>query len=310
MQFQNNKERVIIIDFGSQVTKLIARRVRELGVYSEIILPKDTINIENFNNIKGIIFSGGPSTVTSNKFQTVPKNIFYKRIPILGICYGLQLISKLFGGKIKSSKKRREFGRSLIFKKCESILTKGFFTKKKSVWMSHEDAVIKLPKNFKSVAFTKNSKLTIIENKKDKIYGVQFHPEVTHTDNGKQIFINFLFNICKIKKKWNVTTQKNRLIKEVKNIVKNNKVICALSGGVDSSVVALLINKAIKKNLICIMVDTGLMRKNEFKYTYKIFKNKYKLNVKLINASNIFLKKLKNIHDPEKKKKNNRKFIY
>ena len=303
MQFQNNKERIIIIDFGSQVTKLIARRVRELGVYSEIILPKETKNIKNFNNIKGIIFSGGPSTVTSNKFQTVPKNIFYKRIPILGICYGLQLISKLFGGKIKSSKKRREFGRALIFKKCESILTKGFFTKKKSVWMSHEDAVIKLPKNFKSVAFTKNSKLTIIENKKDKIYGVQFHPEVTHTDNGKQIFKNFLFNICKIKKKWNVTTQKNRLIKEVKNIVKNNKVICALSGGVDSSVVALLINKAIKKNLICIMVDTGLMRKNEFKYTYKIFKNKYKLNVKLINASNIFLKKLKNIHDPEKKRK-------
>ncbi len=303
MQFQNNKERIIIIDFGSQVTKLIARRVRELGVYSEIILPKETINIKNFNNIKGIIFSGGPSTVTSNKFQTVPKNIFYKRIPILGICYGLQLISKLFGGKIKSSKKRREFGRSLIFKKRESILTKGFFTKKKSVWMSHEDAVVKLPKNFKSVAFTKNSKLTIIENKKDKIYGVQFHPEVTHTDNGKQIFKNFLFNICKIKKKWNVTTQKNRLIKEVKNIVKNNKVICALSGGVDSSVVALLINKAIKKNLICIMVDTGLMRKNEFKYTYKIFKNKYKLNVKLINASNIFLKKLKNIHDPEKKRK-------
>ena len=169
--------------------------------------------------------------------------------------------------------------------------------------MSHEDAVVKLPKGFKSVAFTKDSKLTIIENKKENIYGVQFHPEVTHTDNGKKIFKNFLFSICKVKKRWSITSQKNRLIQDIKKFVKKDKVICALSGGVDSSVVALLINKAIKKNLICIMVDTGLMRKNEFKYTYKIFKNKYKLNVRLINASNIFLNKLKNVSNPEKKRK-------
>ena len=145
--------------------------------------------------------------------------------------------------------------------------------------------------------------LTAIENTKDRIYGVQFHPEVTHTDNGTQIIKNFLFLICKIKKKWNVSSQKKRLIKEIKLIAKKDKVICALSGGVDSSVVALLINKAINKNLICIMVDTGLMRKNEFKYTYKIFKKKYKLNVKLIDASNLFLKKLKDVSDPEKKGK-------
>ena len=144
---------------------------------------------------------------------------------------------------------------------------------------------------------------TIIQNNQIHIYGVQFHPEVTHTENGKQIFKNFLFLICKIKKNWNVVSQKNRLIKEIKKVVKNNRVICALSGGVDSSVVALLINKAIKKNLICIMVDTGLMRKDEFKYTYKIFKNKYKLNVKLINSSKLFLKKLKFVSDPEKKRK-------
>ena len=150
--------------------------------------------------------------------------------------------------------------------------------------MSHEDAVVKMPKKFKVIASTKNSKLTVIENSKDKIYGVQFHPEVTHTDNGKQIFKNFLFLICKIKKTWNISLQKKKLIQEIKKTIKQDKVICALSGGVDSSVVALLINKAIKKNLICIMVDTGLMRKNEFKYTYKIFKKKYKLNVKLIDA--------------------------
>jgi GMP synthase (glutamine-hydrolysing) len=169
--------------------------------------------------------------------------------------------------------------------------------------MSHEDAVVKLPKNFKIIASTKSSKLTIIENKIKKIYGVQFHPEVTHTDNGKQLFKNFLFSICKIKKNWSVSYQKKTLIQKIKKIVKKDRVICALSGGVDSSVVALLINKAIKKNLICIMVDTGLMRKNEFKYTYKIFKKKYKLNVRLVDASNKFLNELKNISNSEKKRK-------
>ena len=303
MQYTNDKDKVIIIDFGSQVTKLIARRIRDLGVYSEILTPKELQNLKDYKSVKGIILSGGPSTVTKKKFQTVPKEIFYKKIPILGVCYGLQLIAKLFGGKINSSKKKREFGKALIVKKKNSLLTKNFFTSKKTVWMSHEDAVVKLPKNFKMIASTKNSRLTIIENTKKKIFGVQFHPEVTHTDNGKIIFKNFIFLICKIKKKWNINQQKKRLIDEIKKKVKKEKVICALSGGVDSSVVALLINKAIKKNLICIMVDTGLMRKNEFKFTYKIFKNKYKLNVKLIDASQIFLKKLKNVSKPENKRK-------
>ncbi len=297
------KEKILIIDFGSQVTKLIARRVRELGVYSEIITPKEFSKIKDYQKIKGLVFSGGPSTVTTKSFQTVSYKIFKKKIPILGICYGLQLIAKMFGGKIKPSKKRREFGRAFLIKRRSSKLTKNFFNSNKSVWMSHEDAVVKLPKNFITVASTRDSKLTIIENIKDKIYGVQFHPEVTHTDNGIQIFKNFLFSICKIKKNWNISSQKNRLIKEVKNIVKKDKVICALSGGVDSSVVALLVNKAIKKNLICIMVDTGLMRKDEFKHTYKIFKKKYNLNVKLINASKLFLNKLKNVYSPEKKRK-------
>ena len=303
MQFQNTKELILIIDFGSQVTKLIARRIRDLGVYSEIITPDEIKKLNDFSKIKGIILSGGPSTVTKNNFLSIPKNLFSKKIPILGICYGLQLIAKLHGGKIKASKKRREFGRALIHKKKNSLLTKNFFGTKNSVWMSHEDAVIKIPKNFRTIAYTKDSKLSAIENSEKKIFGVQFHPEVTHTDNGKQIFKNFLFLICKIKKDWNVVLRKNRLINEVKKIVKKDKVICALSGGVDSSVAALLINKAIKKNLICIMVNTGLMRKNEFKYTYKIFKNKYKLNVRLIDASKIFVKKLRNVSNPEKKRK-------
>ena len=177
MLTQNLKEKIIVIDFGSQVTKLIARRIRELGVFSEIITIKDLSNIKDFSGIKGIILSGGPSTVTKKNFPKIPKKIFLKKIPILGICYGLQLISKLFGGTIKSSKKQREFGRAILSKTKKSILIRNFFKKKKNfVWMSHQDAVQKLPIGFKTIASTKESKFTIIENTKEKIYGIQFHP--------------------------------------------------------------------------------------------------------------------------------------
>ena len=303
MKFQNPKEKILIVDFGSQVTKLIARRVRDLGVYSEIITIKQLSKINNFNEVKGLILSGGPSTVTKKKFPNISKKIFQKKIPILGICYGLQLISKIFNGTVKSLKKKREFGRAILVKKKSSLLTRNFFKKNESVWMSHQDAVVKLPKGFIVIASTRESKFTIIENKLKNIYGIQFHPEVTHTHNGKKIFENFLFLICKIKIKWKVASEKKRLINEIKETVQNDKVICALSGGVDSSVVALLINKAIKKNLICIMVDTGLMSKNEFKHSYNLFKKKYQLNLKIINATNIYYKELKNVKDPEKKRK-------
>ncbi len=304
MKENSKKEKIIIIDFGSQVTKLIARRVRELGVFSEVLTLKDLKRIKDFNKIKGIILSGGPATVTVKNFPNIPSRIFLLNIPILGICYGLQLIAINFGGKVKSGRKRREFGRAILLKKNSSLLTKNFYkTNKSYVWMSHQDIVYKLPKDFKKIASTKESPYTIIENKFKKIYGIQFHPEVTHTKNGKILIKNFLFKICKMKKNWKITSEKERIIKNIKNKVKNNKVVCALSGGVDSSVVALLINKAIKKNLVCIMVDTGLMRKNEFKLTYQLFKKKYKLNVKLINASKIFYKKLTNIINPERKRK-------
>ena len=250
MQFQNSKEKIVIIDFGSQVTKLIARRIRDLGVFSEIITISELYKIKDYSNIKGIILSGGPSTVTKKKFSRIPKEILLKNIPILGICYGLQLISKLFKGSIKSLKKKREFGRALLIKKNTSLLTKDYFiNKNKSVWMSHQDAVIKMPKGFSLIASTKESKYAIIENKVRKIFGIQFHPEVTHSDNGIQIFKNFLFLICKVKRKWQVSSEKNRIIQEIKITAQKNRVICALSGGVDSSVVALLINQSIKKIL-------------------------------------------------------------
>jgi GMP synthase (glutamine-hydrolysing) len=304
MNSNKQKDKIIIIDFGSQVTKLIARRIRDFGVYSEVLNLKELSKLKNFKNIKGIILSGGPATVTKENFFSIPDYCFEKKIPILGICYGLQLIAKKFGGKVMKGKKKREFGRVELIKKKNSLLTKNFYNKKNNtVWMSHQDSVMKLPKKFKKIASTKNSDLTIIENKKQKIYGIQFHPEVSHTKNGNIILKNFIFLICKAKKQWKISSEKKKMIIDVKQIIKQDKVICALSGGVDSSVVALIINKAIGKNLKCIMVDTGLMRKNEFKFTFKVFKKKYKLNVKLIDASKIYFQKLKNITDPEKKRK-------
>ena len=304
MDENKNKDKILIIDFGSQVTKLIARRIREFGVLSEIITLEELKKLKNFNKIKGIILSGGPATVTNKRFPNIPKNLFLRNIPILGICYGIQLIAVNFGGNVKKGKRKREFGKTALYKQNESLLTKNFYKRKAhNVWMSHQDIVTKIPKGFKKIASTKKSPLTIIENKDKKLYGIQFHPEVTHTNNGNILLKNFVFLICKARREWKIKLEKERIIKEVKLTVKNDKVICALSGGVDSSVVALLMNKAVKKNLICVMVDTGLMRKNEFKHTYQIFKKKYKLNVKLINASDIFYRKLKNIVDPEQKRR-------
>ncbi len=298
------KKKIVIIDFGSQVTKLIARRIRELQVYCEIININEFKQIKNFDRIKGIILSGGPSTVTKKTYPKISKKIFQLNIPILGICYGLQLIAKVLGGKIKKSQKKREFGEAILIEKARSKLFKNFFMKKKAtVWMSHQDAVFKIPKNFQNIASTSNSKYTAIQNKNKKIYGIQFHPEVTHTEKGFNIIKNFVLDICKIKKNWIIGIEKARIIQDLKNKIKDEKVICALSGGVDSSVVALLISKAIKKNLRCIMVDTGLLRKNEFKDSYNLFKNKYKLNIRLIDAKKIFYKSLKNILAPERKRK-------
>jgi len=222
----------------------------------------------------------------------------------LGICFGHQILSKELGGKVKKSS-RREFGLVKIKKSRNSLLIKNFFNKKNenNVWMSHADQVSKLPKNFKVIASSINSKLTIIENNKKKFYGVQFHPEVTHTNKGKILLSNFLFLVCKIKKNWSPKDQKNRLIKDIKKQVGNNKVICGLSGGVDSTVVAQLLSKAIGRNLTCIFINNGLLRKNEEVQVVKFFKKK--LNIKLIyvNAEREFIKNLTNISDPEKKRK-------
>ena len=243
MSLDQSLDKILIIDFGSQFTQLIARRTRELGVFSEIISHKKIKNKDINNSIKGIILSGGPLNVYEINKYSFDKKIIENDIPVLGICFGHQILSKLNGGKVKQSK-HREFGLATIYKKNNSLLTKNFFKNKRTikVWMSHADQVSKLPKNFEVIASSINSKFSIVQNKNKKHFGVQFHPEVTHTQNGKKLISNFIFLICKIKRNWSSKDQKLKLIKDVKNQIGNDKVICALSGGVDSSVVAQLLN--------------------------------------------------------------------
>jgi len=297
--------KILIIDFGSQFTQLIARRIRELGVFSEIVSHKK-INSKKIlqENVSGIILSGGPLNVYQNNKFNFDRKILKLGLPVLGICFGHQILSKELGGRVKKSD-HREFGLATINKVTNSILTKNFFNKKNTsnVWMSHADQVSKMPIGFKVVASTKNSKLTIIENSKSKFYGVQFHPEVTHTPKGKILLKNFVFLICKIKKNWSSKDQKLKLINEIKQQVGDNKVICGLSGGVDSSVVAQLLSKAIGKNLTCIFVNNGLLRKDEETQVVNTFKKKLRMNLLYVNAEKEFIKKLTNVTDPEKKRK-------
>jgi len=298
-----SREKIIIIDYGSQFTQLIARKVRELGVYSEIINFSKTKKLKKDKLLKGIILSGGPLTATNKKTPKLNSEILNLKIPILGICYGHQILSKKLGGKIKTSKKR-EFGRAYIKSFTKSPITKKFFkTKKNSVWMSHQDVVSVMPKGFKKIASSPNSKFAIIANENKKYYGIQFHPEVTHTINGKILIKNFLFDICKMRKSWNPKNQTKLLITKMKKEIKNEKVICALSGGVDSSVVALLLKKAINKNLICVFVNTGLLRKNEATEVIRMFKKKFRIKFIYIDASKLFLKKLRGVTNPENKRK-------
>ena len=304
MSLDKELNKILIVDFGSQFTQLIARRIRELGVFSEIVSHKK-IRITNITKYtKGIILSGGPLNVYEIKKYSFDKKIIEKGIPVLGICFGHQILSKLNGGRVKQSK-HREFGLANIYKKNDSLLTKNFFKSRKinKVWMSHADQVSKMPKNFSVIASSNNSKFAIVENKKRNFYGVQFHPEVTHTENGKKLISNFIFLICKIKKNWSSKDQRMKLIKDLRNQVGKDKVICALSGGVDSSVVAQLLNKAIGKKLFCIFVNTGMLRKNEEKQVVQTFKKKLKINLIYVNAEKEFIKKLSNVSDPEKKRK-------
>lgn len=292
---------ILIIDFGSQYTQLIARRIREQNVYSEI--HPHTISFEDVQKInpKGLIFSGGPMSVYDSGAPEISSEFFNMNIPVLGICYGLQLIAKEFGGSVEPAEKR-EYGKAEIVIEKVSPLLKN--VKNNSiVWMSHGDYITKLPQGFQINAITDNSPVCAISNNDKNIFGVQFHPEVVHTQNGGQIISNFLFDICNCKGDWTSQNFISSSIEEIKQKVGNKKAICALSGGVDSSVAAILVHQAIADNLICIHVDNGLMRKNESSAIMKMFQDNYHLNLISVDAEELFLERLKNIVDPEKKRK-------
>lgn len=296
-----NKSVIAVLDFGSQYTQLITRRIREFKVHS-IILPYNN-DFEKILEINpcGIILSGGPTSVYELNAPKLDSKIFNLKIPILGICYGMQLIAEQYNGKVEPADSR-EYGKSkLTILKKTKILDN--VENNSIVWMSHGDYVTKVPEDFKIVAKSENSPVCMFSNEKLKIYGLQFHPEVAHTFYGKQIIKNFLFKVCNCEPNWTPKNIIENTINEIKVKLKNQKVICALSGGVDSSVAAILMHKAIGNNLICIHVDNGFMRKNESKNIIELFKKNYNLNIIHINAEKLFFKKLIGISDPEKKRK-------
>jgi GMP synthase (glutamine-hydrolysing) len=291
---------VLILDFGSQVTQLIARRIRELGVFCQVKNYNIEISEIKKINPKSIIFSGGPSSVYEKNSPSINIEIFSLNIPILGICYGEQLICQMMGGKVEKSD-HREFGKAIIevVKNSELLNNVNNF----QVWMSHGDNIITIPEGFEVIAKTNNAPYAVIACNNKKIFGVQFHPEVVNTIDGKKIIENFVIKISNCQQDWSMKNFKNNEITNIKTIVGEKKVICGLSGGVDSSVVAVLINQAIDKQLYCIFVDHGLLRHNEAEEICQIFNSQFSINFIYVNAKELFLSKLKGVIDPEAKRK-------
>ena len=300
----NKNEKILIIDFGSQVTQLIARRVRESGVYSEIFpYTKWKEGLEKIKP-KGIILSGGPASTIDNSSPQVSQDVLDFGAPILGICYGQQTLCSQLGGKVEHSTKR-EFGRANINIIQKSKFFSGFVGEKldEPVWMSHGDKVTEIPEGFSVIAVSENAPFAAIENEERNIYGVQFHPEVIHTPNGSKMLENFTHLICGCSGDWTIESFKEIAIERIKKQVGDGTVVCGLSGGVDSSVAAVLLHEAIGKQLTCIYVDTGLMRENETKEVVRMFKDHFSIPLIHVDAKQDFLDDLNGINDPEKKRK-------
>jgi len=293
---------ILVLNFGAQYVHLIARRIRDMGVYSEI-LPCD-VSLKEIGKLKpdGIILSGGPASVYEHNAPTIDRKILDLGIPILGICYGLQLIGRFVGGEVLGGK-LKEFGKKILHVKKQGKLLKGL-SKKEQIWMSHGDLVTKLPKDFDILALTDACKIAAFENNARKLYGIQFHAEVVHTLKGNQILKNFVFDICKAKRDWHIKSISKKLIKEIKKEVGKNSVIMGVSGGVDSTVAATLIHKAIGNKLYCVFVDHGLIRKGEAEEVKNFFDKKLSFkHFYFVDASQIFLEKLKVVTNPEEKRK-------
>lgn len=293
-------ETVIVLDFGGQYNQLIARRVRECNVYCEVLSYKNDIEKIKAKNPKGIIFTGGPNSVYDEKSPHYDKAIFDLGVPVLGICYGSQLIAYSLGGHVQSAPVS-EYGKTEIVTK-ESKLFKNVNTNT-VCWMSHTDYVDKLPEGFTVTATSQSCPVAAYENKEKKIYAVQFHPEVNHTVEGQQMLRNFVFEVCGCKGDWVMSDFAERSIKALREKIGDGKVLCALSGGVDSSVAAVMLHKAVGKQLTCVFVDNGLLRKNEGDEVETLFRNQFDINLVRANAQDLFLGKLKGVTEPEKKRK-------
>ena len=295
------RDLVLVIDFGGQYNQLIARRVREFGVYCEIVPYNYGIEKIKDKNPKGIIFTGGPNSVYGEDTPQIEKEVFELGVPVLGICYGQQLMSHLLGGRVDTAPVR-EYGKSHVNLDNSSKLFKGI-EKEEVCWMSHTDYVAEAPAGFKIIAHTDVCPVAAIANEEKELYGVQFHPEVEHTPFGKDMLRNFVLNICDLEPSWSMASFAEEKIAEIKRVVGDKKLICALSGGVDSSVAAVLVHKAVGKQLTCIFVDHGLLRKDEGDQVEKIFREGFDMNLIRVNAQDRFLGKLAGVSDPERKRK-------
>ncbi len=295
------KEEILIIDFGGQYNQLIARRVREKNVFCEVVPCTISIDKIKEKNPKGIIFTGGPSSIYADDAPKCDERVFDLGIPVLGICYGMQFMAYTLGGKVKRATKR-EYGQIEVEINNTSKLFDGLNNPNVCL-MSHTDFVDELPEGFENIASTNTCKNAAMENKEKNFYGVQFHPEVNHTENGNKIIENFVINICKCSGSWKMDLFAKTTIESLKDKIGDKKALCALSGGVDSSVAAVLLSKAIGKNLTCIFVDHGLLRKNEAEEVEEIFTKKFNVNFIKVDAKDRFLNKLKGITSPEQKRK-------
>lgn len=304
-----NTDKILVLDFGSQYTQLIARRVRELEVYCEIVPHDITADLVNTKNVRGLILSGGPSSVYDENSPTLDKKILELGIPVLGICYGMQLMAALLGGEVEKSDKR-EYGQATMSLEGESPLTRnlrgsvyegsdgGFLT-----WMSHGDRIVRLPAGFGSIARTGNTDYAAVMGPDGLLFGLQFHPEVVHTPPGMMILGNFLYEVCGCGPSWNMKSYVEYEVEKIRKEVGDGKVLCALSGGVDSAVTAAIVHRALGDRLTCVFVDNGLLRKGEAEEVVRFFGGHMHFNVHHVDARERFLSHLENVTDPEEKRK-------
>lgn len=296
-------EKILVIDFGGQYNQLIARRIREDNVYAEI-KPYNKITTDEIlkEGYKGVVFTGGPNSVYDEKSPHYDPKVLDLGIPVLGICYGHQLMTFMAGGKVSSAANSSEYGKIPLYVNAGERIFAGV-PEKSVCWMSHNDFVSELPAGFTAIAHTDKCPVAAMKDEKRRLYGVQFHPEVTHTEFGKQVLKNFVFGVCGCKGDWQIGDFVAETIEEYKRKLGDKKVLCALSGGVDSSVAALLLHKAVGKNLVCVFVDHGLLRKNEGDFVEKTFREGFDMNLIRVNAEERFLRKLAGVTEPEKKRK-------